>query len=45
MANNEKNVTAPETPVIDEKEFDDPETDFIRYKDLQRNWREPYDGT
>lgn len=30
---------------FDEKEFDAPETDFIRYKDLQRNWREPYDGT
>lgn len=30
---------------FDEKEFDDPQTDFIRYKDLQRNWREPYDGS
>lgn len=30
---------------FDEREFDDPDTDFIRYKDLQRNWREPYDGT
>lgn len=31
---------------FDEKELDDPESDFIRYKDLQRTWRrEPYDGT
>lgn len=31
---------------FDEREFDDPESDFMRYKELQRNWRrEPYDGT
>ena len=31
---------------FDEKEFDDPESDFMPYKELQRNWRrEPYDGT
>ena len=30
---------------FDVKEFDDPATDFIPYKDLQRNWREQYDGS
>jgi len=30
---------------FDEKEFEDPSTDFIPYNELQRNWREPYDGT
>lgn len=30
---------------FDEKEFEDPNTDFIPYNQLQRNWREPYDGT
>ena len=38
-------VDKPSIRPFDEKEFDDPETDFIRYKDLQRNWREPYDGS
>lgn len=31
---------------FDEKEFDEPDTELIPYKDLQRTWRrEPYDGT
>lgn len=30
---------------FDETELKRPDSDFIAYKDLQRNWREPYDGT
>lgn len=30
---------------FDKKELEDPNSDFIAYKELQRNWREPYDGT
>lgn len=30
---------------FDKKELEDPSSDFIPYKELQRNWREPYDGT
>ena len=30
---------------FDEKEFENSDTDFIPYKELHRNWREPYDGT
>ena len=30
---------------FDEKEFESPDTDFIPYKELQRNWREQYDGS
>ena len=31
---------------FDEKEFDNPDSEFMPYKDLQRTWRrEPYDGT
>ena len=30
---------------FDTAEFESPGTDFIPYRELQRNWREPYDGT
>lgn len=30
---------------FDEEEFGREDTDFIPYKDLSRDWVEPYDGT